>query len=300
MVENRRNYPIERREIHGRSVEALSVGKHRKEPERNEDQYVVTPHTLAVIDGSAPRLDVKFDGKSGGRFAADVVADVLRTTGPDVNGMALVAIMTQRLNEAIDRIGARELITKTVEARSAVLFTAARIFEDQMIITAVGDVHCRVNGQMVHTDEILSEQEMIKKRVAAIEQAHAQNPDISDDELRTIGKAAILQDLHTQVGAYFNNPDDPLGLGIIDGTPVPEKFVKVYRFPLKDVQTLEIFSDGYCVIPDEASIEAYEKAFFESEAEDPLRWRKYPAVKTSTPEQFSDDRTVVIAKKTRM
>lgn len=297
MVENRRNYPIERREIHGMAVEALSVGKYRKEPHRNEDQFVVTSNTLAVIDGSAPRLDVKFDGKSGGRFAADVVAEVLRTTGPNVNGMELVDIMTQCLNEEIDRVDARELITETVEARSAALFTAARIVGEEMIITAVGDVHCRVNGEMVHTDEILSEQKMVEKRVAAMEEAHAENSNITDEELRIRGKAAITQDLNTQVGAYFNNPDDPLGLGIIDGTPVPEKFVKVYRFPLKDIRTLEIFSDGYCVVPDEPTVEAYEKAFAQSEKEDPLRWKKHKAVKTATPEQFSDDRTVVIAKK---
>lgn len=278
------------------AVNVLSVGKYKNSPELNEDRFVATSHTFAVIDGSAPRVPVKFDGKSGGQFAADVVKEVLEASDPDINGPELVALITNRLNEQIDNIGARNSINQVPESRPAALFTAARINGNKLIVTALGDIHCRINGQIIHSERLITEEMMIEKRIAAMRSAKSQNPDLSDDELRNIGRAAIDEDLKAQVKNYFNNPDDPLGLGIIDGNPVPEKFIHVYEFDLAEIRTFELFSDGYYVIPQKAEIEAWEKAFLAAEKKDPLRWKKYPAVKAATPDQFSDDRTILIAK----
>jgi len=296
MIKNTVSQHVERKKLDGFYIEALSIGKHKNNPELNEDGFVATSHTFAVIDGSAPRTPVKFLGSSSAQFATNVLKKVLATTPPSLNGSELVTVITGRLNEDVDKVGARDTITQTPEARPAALFTVARIHNGKLVITALGDIHCRVNGQMVHTDRIITEDLMIEKRIAAMNKAALQNQTFSDDEFRTLGRAAIDEDLKTQVRSYFNNPDDPLGLGIIDGEDVSKKFIRTYQFDLPDVQTLEIFSDGYYVIPEEPSIDAFEQAFSEAEREDPLRWKKYPAVKASTPDQFSDDRTILIAK----
>ncbi len=298
MIENTQSSAAEKRELGGFAVEALSIGRLHKNPERNEDGFVATSHTFAVIDGSAPRTDVKFLGSSSAQFATNVLKDVFKSTPSSLNGIELVNAITARINEEVAKVeGAQEILAKKPEARPAALFTAARIHDNKLVVTAVGDVRFRVNGNLIHQDHILSEDLMIQKRVAAMEKAQADNKELSDDELRTLGRAAIDQDLKTQAGKYFNNPDDPLGLGIVDGTPVPAKFIKVYEFDIDSVETLEIFSDGYYVVPEEASVDAFESAFVQAEKEDPLRWKKYPAVKTSAPDQFSDDQTVLIAKK---
>lgn len=296
MLEGTTGLHVERKKLGGMYVEALSIGKYRKHSERNEDGFVATQDTFAVIDGSAPKLPIEFNGKSSAQFATDVLKEVFKTSGPDLNGPALVAVMTDRLNEALDEIGATAMISQTPEARPAALFTVARIHKGKLIVTAVGDVHCRINGQVVHDDRILSEDLMIEKRVAAMKDALSKQPNLSEEELRDIGRAAIEDDLKNQVKNYFNVSDDKLGLGIINGTEVPEKFVKTYEFNAVDVHTLEIFSDGYCEIPQEAEITSWEETFMTSEKDDPLRWEKYPAVKCSSPDQFSDDRTILIAK----
>lgn len=287
---------LERKELGGMHVEAVTIGKHKAHPELNEDTFVATPSTFAVIDGSAPRLPLKWEGVSSAQFATIVLKEVLETTPPTLNGVELVAVMTKRLNEQIDRIGAGEIVKETPEARPAALFTAARILGDKLIITAVGDITCRINGKVVHHDAILTEELMIKKRIKAMKKAASENPNISEDELKKLGKAAIEDDLKTQVKNYFNNGESELGLGIVDGNPVPDKFVKTYEFDLSDIDTLELFSDGYYAVPTEPSIEAFEEAFLLSEQEDPLRWDKYPAVKVPNAQQYSDDRTVLIAK----
>lgn len=282
------------KEFSGIKVKALSVGKHKNDPSLNEDGYVVTENTFAVIDGSAPRVDLKFEGKSSAKFAANVVKNVFLTTAPSINGKELVAAITKELNKEIDRADIRDIITKNREACPAALFTSARIVEDRIIITALGDVSCRINGKVIHTCYFKTEELMTIKRIKAMRKAKDKNPSISDEELQKVGRLAIQEDLNHQVRNYFNNPDSELGLGIINGESVPDKFIKTYTFDLKDIRTLELFSDGYFILPKVAEIESWEKAFFKGEKEDPLRWSKYPAVKGIMQGMYSDDRTIVI------
>ena len=288
---------IVKKEFPGLIVEALTIGKYKNDSSLNEDGCVVTENTFAVIDGSAPRTDIQFEGKSSARFATDVVKNVLLTTDPSINGRELVSAITSELNKQIDKIGMRNIVQETKEAFPAALFTAARIVGDTVIITALGDVGCRVNGNVIHTETFASEDAMIEKRISAMKGAQEQNQSLSDEELLQIGKRAIVEDLNYQVKNYFNNPDSDLGLGIINGGYVPDKFIKKYTFKLKDIKTLELFSDGYFVLPAAPEIATWEEAFFAGEKEDPLRWNKYPAVKSATKDMFSDDRTIVIVKR---
>ena|SRR3989344_1406089 len=285
---------IVKKEFTNFKVCILSVGKRKNDPLRNEDGWVATKNTFGVIDGSAPRVDLKFEGKSSARFATDALKNVLLTTSPSVNGKKLVSAMTAFFNEEINRIGYKNLIQQNKEASPAALFTVARIVENQIIITAIGDVSCRINSKVIHKDNFKSEDLMMKKRILAMKNAKKKNPSILDEELIRIGHQAITQDLICQVNNYFNKPDIDLGLGIIDGNEVPEKFIKKYICNLKSIKTLELFSDGYHILPHSPKINLWEEKFFEGEKEDPLRWKKYPSVKASSSNQFSDDRTVLI------
>lgn len=276
-------------------IEVLSRSKHKNGPSLNEDGYVVTENTFAVIDGSAPRVDLKFDGKSSAKFATDVVRNVLLATSPSINGKELVTAITKALNKEIDRVGIRDVIAKTKEACPAALFTAARIVGEKIIITALGDVSCRINGKVIHACYFKTEELMTKKRIKAMKKAKTEDHSLSDEELQKIGRIAIEDDLKEQVKKYFNNSDSELGLGIINGENVPDKFIKIYTFDLKDIRTLELFSDGYFILPEVAEIASWEKAFLIGEKEDPLRWIKYPAVKGVMPGMYSDDRTILIA-----
>lgn len=273
----------------------LSVGKRKNDPLKNEDGWVAMENTFAVIDGSAPRVDLKFEEKSSARFATDALRKILLTTSPSINGKELVLAMTAFLNEEIDRVpGYKDLIRRSKEASPAALFTAARIVGDKIIITAVGDVSCRINGRVIHEESFKSEDLMVKKRISAMRKAKDENSSISDEELICIGRQSIIEDLKFQVKNYFNNSNSNLGLGIIDGDKVPEKFIKKYVYDLIDIKTIELYSDGYHILPHSPDINLWEEKFFEGEREDPLRWKKYPSVKSSSSSQFSDDRTILV------
>ncbi|RJQ36915.1 hypothetical protein C4559_04240 [Candidatus Microgenomates bacterium] len=275
--------------------EALTVGKNKKDQSLNEDLWVTSKDTFAVVDGSKPRIPLDFRGKSGAQFAAEAVRIVLLNTNSSVNGAELVGKITEKLNERIDKIGFREVVNKNPLARPAALFSCARITGEEITITALGDVGVKVNGKVVHSQSFETEEAMAEKRIQAMQKAYKKNPHLSADELFKIGVEAISRALKQQY-KYFNNSNSELGLGIIDGNVVPEKFIKVYKFDLRDVKSIEIFSDGYFILPDTQEIKDWERGFTEGEEADPLRWRKYPAVKGAFKDNFSDDRTILIVK----
>ena len=63
---------------------------------------------------------------------------------------------------------------------------------------------------------------------------------------------------------------------------------------IKNVKSIELFSDGYFAVPANVTIEAWEQMFAEIEKIDPHKIHKYPNVKGSTTTDFSDDRSVII------
>lgn len=178
----------------------------------------------------------------------------------------------------------------------AAIFGVVRIESSKVIITQVGNVGIRINGQKVLLNEHKIDPIMAQMRVDAMRKAKQENPTISNDELLEIGRQAISESLKEQVTKYYNNPNEELGHGVIDGREVPVKFIKVIELDLRDIDTIEIFSDGYFKVPQEVSIAAWERTFEEVENEDSLKWNSYPSTKGSTTSQCTDDRTILIAR----
>lgn len=286
--------PVEKKEFPGFSAEVLSVGKNKKDASLNEDRWVVIKDTFAVIDGATSRVPVKFGEKTGGQFTADVVCEVLRTTDSSVNGLELIKLMTASLNQQIEVMGMRNIVEETAEARPAALFIAARVDRDKLIITSLGDVGCRVNGETILYEPLKIEEVNVTKRVQAMREAKEQNPNISDEDLLRIGADAADEGVKIHARSYYNNPDSELGHGIIDGRLVPEKYVRVHEFDLEKIRTIELFSDGYFKLGEKPTIESWEQSFEEIEREDPLKYGKYPGIKGSAPDHFTDDRTILI------
>jgi len=86
------------------------------------------------------------------------------------------------------------------------------------------------------------------------------------------------------------------GFGEIDGSSVPKKFIKAFKFELATIDTLEIFSDGYFKVAEKPTIDSWEEAFTEVEKIDPLKIGPYPSTKSSGSGHFTDDRTILIAR----
>jgi hypothetical protein len=84
-----------------------------------------------------------------------------------------------------------------------------------------------------------------------------------------------------------------LGFASLNGKDMIMDGIADFTLPKSDVQSLEIFSDGYLTQPSGVRVADWEQEFARVEALDFHKTAAYPAVKGSTTREFCDDRTIV-------
>ncbi|KAA2236771.1 hypothetical protein [Salinarimonas soli] len=112
-------------------------------------------------------------------------------------------------------------------------------------------------------------------------------PHVPAAHIETLVRGGIV---HAQ-GAYQNDSGTILGYSSIDGFEVPFSLVHLETLPRADVQTIELFTDGYFKPGASFGVASWEEAFREVEAEDPAKVLIYPSPKGSTAAHWADDRT---------
>ena len=247
-----------------------------KNPPKNEDSVGFNETTLVLSDGATDVMGQSFDGKTGGEITSELVVKVCLSSSS--NGTELVKEVTESLSELYSTVNPQALNDARYRFASSLL--CVRVVEDEIIVTQVGDSLLRINCKDVYENGKL------------IDQIHA---NIRKDYIAATGDVEgsrdfILPLLQNQ-SKYQNNTDFALSYGVIDGTEVPEKFIKTYTLPVAALNTIELVSDGYYgAFPDTAEIEAYEKLYDHIEAVDPDKCNEFASVKTK------DDRTAMIAR----
>ena len=112
-------------------------------------------------------------------------------------------------------------------------------------------------------------------------------PDVPEQELLLLIQHGIS---HGQ-GKFQNVTEPVLGYGGIDGFRVPSRFIETRSYPLADIETIELFSDGYFKPGSGFGVASWEAAFEEVEAEDVHKIGRYMSTKGTTAAQLTDDRT---------
>ena len=94
---------------------------------------------------------------------------------------------------------------------------------------------------------------------------------------------------------YANNAVSVLGYGCLNSTKFLQQDVIDISIPKLDVKMIEIYSDGYVSEPrNGANIAGWENEFNRVEKLDYHKLDKFPSIKGSTLDQFSDDRAIII------
>ncbi len=110
----------------------------------------------------------------------------------------------------------------------------------------------------------------------------------------------LLELIHNGIangqGKFQNDQLLTLGYGVIDGFPVPSRFIESASFPLRDVETIELFSDGYFAPARAFGVAAWEAEFERVERADPHKIGRYMSTKGTTPVSLTDDRTYLGAR----
>jgi len=269
-----------------RVVEQYTTGK---SPERNEDALAMASDRLVLSDGATDKNGFKHEGKTGGELAAEAAITACLET--DGYGRVLVDAATTAIHAQYEAFN--EAALENSRSRyGATLVDARLIVEEtgnpQLVVTMVGDSGARVT---LHdgSQQLFYETKSIDRENGALRAAYIhEHPDDIEG-----GRAVImprLQDQHT----LQNVPtvENAYGYGVIDGTYVPDEFIRVAKFSASDVQSIELFSDGYQAVPTETGVAAFEAALAHQNAIDPHRiglGGYDPQTKTA------DDRTYVLA-----
>ncbi len=139
---------------------------------------------------------------------------------------------------------------------------------------------------------VISERDQERLGLAAAHEAHAAHPDLDRaavDEVLRLGIARL---------GRYRNQSGPLGFAVLDGTAVHPAGVTDVRFERAEVESIELFSDGYFGPPPgtAATVAAWERHIRHVEATDPHKVGAYRSTKGSSEGKFADDRTVMIVR----
>lgn len=229
------------------TLESFTAGK---QPERNEDAFGYNADTIVLSDGATDKAGILYDHntrtgayKTGGEIAAGLVVQTALKS--NLNGEALVSTVSA----TIDQYYAKH--TPAARQDSAYRFAAtmlvARIVDNELIITQIGDTAFRLNGQREYKNDKEIDTINAKRRSEYIK---------STGDIQG-GREHILPQLRKQ--HELQNARHQHGYGVLDGSPVPAQFIRTFTFPMSEVTTLELVTDGYFgAFPTDLTIEAYE------------------------------------------
>jgi len=265
------------------------------------------------------------------RAAAERYFNALYEGGTYDGPVAFISAMTAALKQSYERLGVLDAVRDDWKIRAGCTIVAAIVVGDRLEIVAVGDSGIRVNGTdtlqvLKPLDDVTSllRREAFRfyeARGLSIRQCdeyaasltwpgtrHAQSldpADIAEIERRALAacqahlpavpEAELLELIHNGIahgqGNFQNVTDRVLGYGGLDGFFVPERYIETRSYALADVETIELYSDGYFRPGDAFGVESWEKAFQDVEAEDPHKIGRYLSTKGTTELALTDDRT---------
>ncbi|MGW1158859.1 GNAT family N-acetyltransferase [Streptomyces sp. NPDC002519] len=252
----------------------------------NEDELLLTDALVAVIDGATDKSGRDYGGLTGGARAAQCVRDTLATMAPDTSPEQAVEQITAALAELRTQWGVPADDPVAPSAVAAVVVPSLRL------VWRVGDIHVALRHGTTWTR--LPATKRIDDALAGTRAAYthcALADGRSEEEIaaQDPGRAVILPVLKEQ-GRLANRPG-PFGYGVLDGTPVPARFVEVIPFD-GAVEEIVLATDGF--LSPAVTLTAAEDELREAIGQDPLRIGVNPGTKGIKPGAASfDDRTYV-------
>ncbi|GHO82386.1 protein phosphatase 2C domain-containing protein [Dictyobacter formicarum] len=253
-------------------VEQALVSKTGRE-ETCEDALYVGSHFVAVIDGATSKTDRRWDGKAGGRIAAEIIKEAFDLVPADTTARQTVDILTAAIQALYKQYEVTDILQSDGVQRAIAGFVALSI--ERKEVWFVGDCQCIIDQQLVQNtkkiDEVTS-----NARSLFLESEIASGKTVDELREHDTGREFILPLLKRQT-IFQNNPaSGHYWVPVIDGFDVPDEGIRVIPLPA-DATTIVLASDGYPYLKD--TLEASEQALQEVLQEDPLLFHKYKTTK---------------------
>lgn len=262
-------------------IEAFVEGKYAN-PDLCEDFILDGPDWVVLCDGVSDKSGLDFDGRTGGRVVAELVAATIAAAPAGESPADLI----DRVNTAYDDLLGQALAHVPDTLRPACVFVALDKAEGRVV--RVGDTTW-ATSQRVEAGHMAIDDVHTAMRAAYLRMLLLTGADPEELAACDPARELILPGLRAQA-VLRNNPDaGPLAHGVIDGRTVPDQFVEAWTLAA-DETDVALASDGYPVVF--LTHEATEDYLTRDLAADPLRIHTHPATKPLGPAQVSfDDRS---------
>lgn len=311
-------------------ISSLSVPKDRALHVPNDDTVLILPGLLAVFDGATspqPGGTLNSSGRIASQAAARAVAQL-------AGAQDLMTLPPATIFAAIaDNIRA-DSARFQMAGKPSTTMALAVLGQDQLRLLLIGDSSIRINGDRllnrnkpiddistqnrlaVHAmlaprHDSLDEREKLTRSVmfdgyteaisrAILTEAEAQSlrDDLAARFAGLVDRPSLTEFLNAGIRQQFrfaNRADHPMGFSTLNGDPTLMADITDEYLPRSSVRSLEIFSDGYFLIPDAVGIDAWESAYLQAEAEDFHKLHRFANVKGATSSEFADDRSLIVA-----
>jgi hypothetical protein len=312
------------------NIEIFSHAKYKQSGRTGDDVLLVIPdRVLAVFDGATDPTGATYDGESAGRFAARAAARTIAELALCGKLAALPAgAVFQAMSDAVKAEAERRNAGHPPSTTAAVVYDAGGHYR----FLLAGDTGVRINGTTVHQHHKLVDTVSTAARIAVFKRLASRigSPDEAEMATRSVIfsglqnavthgilsreeaeeavtsaiTAAGLQEAPEVVREFLggglrvqprfaNRAGHVLGFASLNGSAVIPDGTMDFSLPKSDIQSIEIFSDGYLTQPGGTRVADWEAEFARVENGDLHKTGAHPAVKGSTSKEFCDDRTVI-------
>ena len=215
----------------GDIIESLIMGKSGKEQEC-EDVMVISEHFYAVIDGVTSKFPIKYEGKSTGRYCAELLGNAISSLDRSANAKDALEALNAEVKKAY---GDTKITEENKMQASIIIYSKAR-----REVFSYGDCQLMINGRSFdhkkRIDTLLEE-----LRAFTVKTYLKEGGKEEDLYQNDVGREAILPFLKKQ--SLFANKEGYFGYAVMDGTGINESLIKTYK--LNEGDEVVLASDGY-------------------------------------------------------
>lgn len=312
------------------NIEAFSRSKYKNSTKPGDDVILIEPdQVLAVFDGATDPTGAFYNGESSGRIAARsaarCVADMLARGTLDETPAEMIF---QEISTSVKTAAQEHNVAHPASTTAALAVKCGDMYR----ILALGDTGVRLNGTKVLQHHKIIDTVSTAARIQVHKTLSPRMDESDDVEFATrqtiflgleaaieTGKltrqeAELAMEAATQASGlpqsviaeflsggirtqfHYANADHLLGFASLNGGQVIANGMTDLTIPAAELESIEIFSDGYISIPTSGIRCAdWEAEFTRVETEDFHKTGTFPAVKGSTSSETCDDRTVISA-----
>ena len=264
-------------------LESLCIGKFDKE--RCEDALFRSENFIAVIDGVSSKTTFRYQGKTTGKIAAELIDAALQTLPADADLSDFIAAVNSAYSDCYKKINfpEQERQEKGLQA------VCALYSKHRRTIWQIGDCQVLVDGKEYKNSK-KSDRIICEMRNLILEELQQRDGNFLPSE----HEAKILDVLFPwmiQTIRFANSTATDYGYSVLNGTPIPESLIQTIPLDLS-VHEIVLASDGYPQLCQ--TIAQSEQVLAEMLKKDPQGRKLFDTVRLIKEDQKSfDDRTYI-------